>query len=137
MGDFEGAARELQVAFGMAVTLERPGILATLSAIYLAQGRAEEALATAEEAVSRYTTMGGCGMFRGAFVRLAHAEALHATGARDAARAAIAGARARLSDIAGRIADPDYRKSFLEGVPENARTLALARTWLGEAPPNA
>jgi hypothetical protein len=76
-------------------------------------------------------------MFRGAFVRLAHAEALHATGADDAARHAIAEARARLFAIAGRIADPDYKKSFLENVPENIRTLALAHAWLGEPPPSA
>jgi len=77
--------------------------------------------------------MGGCGMFRGAFVRLAHAEALHATGAHDAARHAIAEARTRLFVIADRIADPAYKQRFLESVPENARTLALTREWVGEA----
>jgi hypothetical protein len=82
--------------------------------------------------MARCDAMGGCGLFRGAFVRLAHAEALHATGAEDAARRAIADARARLVAIAGKIADPSYRTSFLEQVPENARTLALARAWLGE-----
>jgi hypothetical protein len=71
-------------------------------------------------------------MFRGAFVRLARAEALHASGALDAARHAIADARARLFAIADRIGDPAYRHSFLHNVPENARTLALARSWLGE-----
>jgi hypothetical protein len=76
-------------------------------------------------------------MFRGAFVRLAHAEALHATGAHDAARHAIAEARDRLLRIADRIAGPAYRKSFLENVPENARTLALARAWLADAAPSA
>ena len=81
--------------------------------------------------------MGGCGLFRGGFVRLVHAEALHATGAHDAARDAIAGARARLLAIAGRIAEPSYRTSFLAAVPENARTLALARAWLGEPAPDA
>src|SRR5262249_23789488 len=90
MRDFEGAERELQAALGMVIPLEYPGALGTLSALRLAQGRAEEALAAAEEAVARCTTMGGCGMFRGAFVRLAHAEALHATGAHDAARHAVA-----------------------------------------------
>jgi hypothetical protein len=34
--------------------------------------------------------------------------------------------------IAERIGDPAYRRSFLDEVPENARTLALARAWLGE-----
>jgi hypothetical protein len=80
--------------------------------------------------------MAGCGVFRGAFVRLAHAEALHATSAHDAARRAIADARARLLVIADKIADPGYKASFLERVPENARTLALAHAWLGDTAPS-
>ncbi|HWO23798.1 MAG TPA: protein kinase [Kofleriaceae bacterium] len=135
MGDLEGAEREVPAALRLEVPapLEQPGVLATLSALRLAQGRAAEALAAAEDAFARYTAMGGCGMFRGAFVRLARAEALHAAGARDAARHAIAEARQSLFAIAGRIADPDYKQSFLENVPENARTLALAREWIGDA----
>jgi len=40
--------------------------------------------------------------------------------------------------IADKIPDPGYRASFLEHVPENARTLALAAAWLGDpAPPPA
>jgi hypothetical protein len=136
MGDLEGAEREIQAALGVMTALEHPGALGTLSALRLAQGRAEDALAAAEDAVSRCTTMGGCGMFRGAFVRLAHAEALYATGAHDAARQAIAEARARLLTIADRIADPTYKRSFLEEVPENARTLMLARVWLDEPAPS-
>ncbi|HEX7839584.1 MAG TPA: hypothetical protein VF469_19045, partial [Kofleriaceae bacterium] len=81
------------------------------------------------------TAMGGCGLFRGAFVRLAHAEALHAAGAHDAARGAIVRARAHLLAIADKIADPSYRTSFLAHVPENARTLALADAWLGDPAP--
>jgi hypothetical protein len=111
MGDLEGAEREIQAALGMAVPLDHPGVLATLSVLRLAQGRAAEALVAAEEAVARCTTMGGCGMFRGAFVHL--------------------------FAIADRIADPDYKTSFLENVPENARTLALARAWLGDTTPSA
>jgi len=133
MGDLDGAEREIQAALGMLAPLEYPGALGTLAALRLAQGRAEQALAAAQEAVSRCATMGACGMFRGAFVRLRHVEALHATGAHAAARHALTGARARLFTIADRIADPVYKQSFLEVVPENARTLALARTWLGEA----
>ncbi|HEX3478549.1 MAG TPA: protein kinase [Kofleriaceae bacterium] len=136
-GDFEGAERQLPAALEIAVPLELPGVLGTLSALRLAQGRAREALVAAEDAVARCAAMGGCGMFRGAFVRLAHAEALHATGARDAARGAIAEARARLFTIAERIADPDYQRSFLDNVPEHARTLALASVWLDEAAPGA
>jgi tetratricopeptide (TPR) repeat protein len=131
MGDLDGAERELGVALAVAGALEHPGVLGTLSALRLAQGRARDALAAAEDALTREAAMGGCGMFRGAFVRLAHAEALHATGAHDAARRAIADARTRLFAIAGKIADPDHQASFLAHVPENARTLALASAWLG------
>ncbi|HWU90827.1 MAG TPA: hypothetical protein VN253_26355, partial [Kofleriaceae bacterium] len=136
-GDLDAADRELAAALGMAVPLEQPGILATRSMLRLAQGRAAEALAAAEDAAARIAAMGGCGMFRGALVRLAHAEALHATGAHDGARRVIAEARARLLATAGEIPDPAYRQSFLEHVPENARTLALARAWLGEPAPGA
>ena len=136
-GDLEGAERELEAALGLVAPLERPGVLGTLSELRLAQGRPADALAAAEEAVARCTAMGGCGMFRGAAIRLARAEALHATGELDAARDAIAEARARLIAVADKIADPGYRTSFLEAVPENARTLALARAWLGEPAPGA
>jgi hypothetical protein len=136
-GDLGGAEREIGVALAMMVPLDRPGALATLSALRLGQGRADEALTVAEDAMSRSAAMGGCGMFRGAFVRLVHVEALDATGAHDAARRAIADARARLLAIAAKIPDPAYQVSFLEQVPENARTLTLARAWPGDAAPRA
>jgi tetratricopeptide (TPR) repeat protein len=135
-GDLDGADREIQFALAAVVPLEQPGVRATLAALRLAQGRAEEALAAAEDAMARSEAIGGCGLFRGAFVRLTHAEALHATGAHDAAARAIAGARARLLAIADKITDPAYRASFLERVPENARTLALAHIWLGDPAPS-
>jgi hypothetical protein len=130
-GDLGGAERELEVALALAVPLEQPGVLGTLAQLRLAQGRAAEALAAAGDAIARWEAVGGCGMFRGAFVRLAHAEALHATGDADGARRAIGDARARLLAAAARIPDPAYRQSFLEAVPEHARTVALARAWLG------
>ncbi|HWO25255.1 MAG TPA: protein kinase [Kofleriaceae bacterium] len=139
-GDQGAAERELLPALEpgreLVAPLDQPGALATLAAIRLAQGRAAAALATAEDAAARATAMGGAGMFRTAFVHLVRAEALHATdaaGDHAAARRAIAGARARLLAIADRIPDPAYRQSFLANVPENARTLALARAWLDEA----
>jgi tetratricopeptide (TPR) repeat protein len=136
-GDLEGAEREIAAARPLVPPIEQPGALATLARLRLAQGRAEEALAAAEDAAARYAAMGGCGLFRGAFVRLAHAEALHATGAHDAARRAIADARARVHAMADRIEDPAYRRSFLASVPEHARTLELASAWLGEPAPGA
>jgi hypothetical protein len=135
-GDLDSADREVGVALAMAVPLDHPGVLATLAALRLAQGRAEGALAAAEDAMARSEAIGGCGLFRGAFVRLTHAEALHATGAHDAAARAIAGARARLLAIADKITDPAYKASFLERVPENARTLTLADAWPGDSTPS-
>jgi hypothetical protein len=101
----------------------------------LAQGRAADALAAAEEAAAACAAMGGCGMYRGAFVRLARAEALHATGAGEAARAAIADAVTRLLAVAGKIPDAAHRARFLEAVPENSRTLARAREWDADLAP--
>jgi hypothetical protein len=136
-GDLDAADRELAAALAMAVPLEQPAVRASLARLRLAQGRAGEALAAAEDAFATAEAIGGYGMFRGAFLRLTRAEALHATGALDAARAAIADARARLLAIAEPIRDPAYRRSFLDAVPENARTLALAREWLGEPAPTS
>ncbi len=67
------------------------------------------------------------------FVRLAWAEALEASGDREAAKGAIAAARDRLLEQTEEIGDPEVRRTFLECVPEHARTLELARAWLAEA----
>jgi hypothetical protein len=103
-----------------------------LAAAQLANGRVTDALVTASTALATYEAFGACGMFRGAFVRLVHAECLHAAGDLSGARSAISTARDRILANAAKIGDADYKGSFLEKVPENARTLALARQWLGE-----
>jgi hypothetical protein len=54
---------------------------------------------------------------------------------RSAPRGSIPWAQGLFAYIADRIADPDYRASFLDQVPENARTLALAAAWLGDPAP--
>jgi tetratricopeptide (TPR) repeat protein len=133
-GDLDAAEREARAACELLATvpLDQFSATVTLAAVLLAQGRAREALATAEEAMARSASMPTCGMFRGALLRLVRAEALLATGDHDGARVAIVTARACLLTNADKIGDPAYRKSFLENVPENARTLALARAWLGE-----
>jgi hypothetical protein len=136
-GDADGAEREIEAARALAMPHDQPGMGATLAAVRLVQGRAADAHAIADDAMARSAAMGGCGLFRGGLVRLVHAEALHATGDHGAARGAIAAARARLRAIAGRIAGPSYRASFLEAVPESARTLSLASDWLGDASPQA
>lgn len=62
-------------------------------------------------------------------IQLAHAQALHATGAIDDARRVIAAAAEEVRATANKIQDASWRASFLEAVPENSETLALARAW--------
>jgi eukaryotic-like serine/threonine-protein kinase len=115
----------------MASPLDTPGALATLAGLRLAQGRTAEALAAAEEGFAKYKSIAACAFFRTSFLRLVHAECLEAAGDHEVAKAAITDARDRLFVIAAKIGDPEYRKSFFEGVPENRRTLELARQWVG------
>jgi tetratricopeptide (TPR) repeat protein len=109
-----------------------PVALAILCGVLLAQGRAPEALSCAREAYGVLEALGQVeeGESR---VRLCLVEALDATGDRAGAREAVASARARLLARADKIASPAWRRRFLEDVPENARTLALAGAWLGNA----
>ena len=65
----------------------------------------------------------------GAYLPLIHAEALDATGDHAGTHTAIARALTDLLARAEKIGTPAYRKPFLENVPENARTLTLARQW--------
>ena len=62
-------------------------------------------------------------------IQLAYAHGLHATGALADAARAIADAETHLLDSAAKIQDAHWRASFLEAVPENAETIALARAW--------
>ncbi|HZF49932.1 MAG TPA: AAA family ATPase, partial [Polyangiaceae bacterium] len=132
-GDLDAAEREALASLDLlaALRLEQTAAAAVLAAIRLAKGRVDEALTGAREAMAACESLGTFG-FRGSLVRLVFAEALWAAGDRDGARAAIASARDRLKSRAAAIGDPALSRSFLEGVPENARTLDLARKWLGE-----
>jgi len=62
-------------------------------------------------------------------LRLVYAEALDANGDHARAKVAIRAAADRLLAVAAKISDSAWRMSFLERVPENARTLMLARAW--------
>ncbi len=137
-GELAAAEVEIQSAFAVlesASPVDLPGAFATLAALRLAQGRTAEAVIAAEQGMARYEATGTCGyFFRDAFLRLVHAECLEAAGRRDEARAAIVRARDWLRSVAQKIRNPRYRTSFLENVPENRRTLELARQWLRSAP---
>jgi hypothetical protein len=78
--------------------------------------------------VERYEALRVQGM-RGSFARLVLAESLEASGDRGGARAVIGAARARLLTQAARLDGEEARRSFLLGVPENARIISLAEAW--------
>ncbi|WP_437516522.1 hypothetical protein [Sorangium sp. So ce1099] len=126
-GDLDAAAREAQASLPLPalLPLQAAETLASLAAVRLAQGRAAEALAHAREAMDLLAPS-QIRPPREPFIRLVHIEALIAAGERDAAREALTVARDRLLATAAKISDPELRRSFLEDVPYNARTLALA-----------
>ncbi len=123
------AAEALQVAPPL-----RAHALATVGHIRLAQQRVAEALAVAKEAMDLLESLGGIEEGE-AKVRLVHAEALEASGDHEGARKAIDVAAVRVWERAGKIKDENWRRSFLDHVPENARTMALAQEWTADSPP--
>jgi hypothetical protein len=125
-----GAEREARAAVDILSVAPpmRAHAMATLAQALLLQGRAAEALTTAEEAMKLAHSVEGVEEGESP-IRLAYIEALLASG--QDARGAIAVAADRLRERAARITDPGWRASFLERVPDNARILALCRHWLG------
>ena len=99
--------------------------LGALAGALLRRGDVAEAEKTAAEAMD--VVVENQGVEAGeALIRLVHALAIEAGG--DAARAAVHAreAKRRLDEQAMKITNPGWRKSFLEDVPEHARTIALS-----------
>lgn len=99
---------------------------AILAELLLDVGDFESALEHAREAFAFFELSGGIGEGDAA-VHLAHAKALLATGAGTAAGQALLAARDRLLARARMIGDVALARQFLEGVEENAATIALCR----------
>ncbi|MDC3960275.1 protein kinase, partial [Polyangium jinanense] len=132
-GDLDAAEREARAAKELAGTTPwRTAAEARLAAILLRQQRADEALRLTEDAVTQYDASGGIGL-HDMYLRLTHAEALHATGHHARARTVLLEVRDLLLSRAAKVQDPELRRSFLENVPENARILALAAAWERDA----
>ena len=126
----EQAARHALADLGNRVTEVRMYALAVLAQAMTSTKRVEEAVARSGEALE---LLGKLGSFSGeAVVLLARAEALHAAGNHEGARAAIRDSRDRLLARAKKISDASLRQSFLENVSVNARTLRLAAEWAGD-----
>jgi tetratricopeptide (TPR) repeat protein len=121
----EGEAVAAAEALAAASPALRVAALGVTARARLARGEAAAALAAAREAHAALVVLGEIEEGE-AMVRLAHVEALVATGARDEARGALGAARDWLQARAARIAEPAWRHRLLHDVPVNARLLALA-----------
>jgi tetratricopeptide (TPR) repeat protein len=134
-GDLDAAAVAAERA--VALVEQLPPFLALAMAmqaeVLLRQGRPREALSLAQDAVAPLQ-LGHHAVQGEARIHLVYIEALRASGAMDTARAEIAKARDALEARAAKITNAEWRQSFLEALPENARTLELARAAL--APPS-
>jgi eukaryotic-like serine/threonine-protein kinase len=126
-GELEAAEREIAPA-AQELRTSPPALamaLAAMAQVRLKRGDVAGALAPAEEAQAVLASLGG--MDEGeAQVRLAYAEALLAVGREKEAAAAAEVARARVEELADKLALPALRRAFLERVPENAAILQLA-----------
>jgi eukaryotic-like serine/threonine-protein kinase len=132
MDDHKAAEREARAAIALFESAPTLGVQAfsLLARVLLALGRTDEAVRAATEASARLSEFGTVEEGE-SLVRLTYAEALAASGRRDEAEVAIRSAKAALLARAEKLSDPTWRERFLRDVPDNARTLELARDWLG------
>jgi hypothetical protein len=133
-GDLAAAEREARATLEHLAQVAgharlRPMALASLARVLAARAGREEAALLAAEAAALLDAFGSVEKGE-ALVRLVHAETLDACGEPAQARVAIARARERVLARADRIGRQDWRSSFLDNIPEHARTLALAQAWL-------
>jgi tetratricopeptide (TPR) repeat protein len=128
-GRGEEAEREARAAVDASGPLSphRPFALATWSSSLRALGRSEEALSRSSAALEALQSTGST--CEATFVRLVHAELLDASGRRVEAMAVLGAVVDHVVSRAAAIRDPALRESFLERVPDNARTLDRARAW--------
>ncbi len=131
-GDVAAAEREARkaIAIGTSAPSVRALAYATLADALLAAKDIAGAVAAAREAKRILDEIGGVDE-GDTLLRLVYARALDASGDVAGARDAIVDARTRLLDRAAKITDPALRSSFVERVPENAATLALATRLAG------
>jgi len=131
-GDIEAAEREAMAAIDLLARSQMDLIatLATLADARLKQRCAASALSAVERARAVLRAFPP-DYAVSPHLELVHAEALDAMGDHARAQEMIAVARADLLARAEQISDPGVRRSFLEDVPENARTVARAEAWLG------
>jgi tetratricopeptide (TPR) repeat protein len=116
---------------GSAFPVTRAVASGALALVELRRGRAADALAFAEHAIDAESRAPWPSI--GSTLTLTRAEALHALGRVDDARAAIREGRDRVLRIAGTLdGSPGLRESYLTNIDANVRMLELAGEWLGK-----
>jgi eukaryotic-like serine/threonine-protein kinase len=120
----DAEARAAAEAMGLAAV----GIyaLGALALSEIMRGKLDDAARTVERALTALETHGGTIEEGEGITRLAYAELLVARGDETGARHALAKAKERLESRANMITKPEWRRSFLEMVPEHKRTMDLA-----------
>jgi tetratricopeptide (TPR) repeat protein len=132
-GDAEAAEREASAALSLLESAPpmRAYALAAHALSQLQLERPVEALGDACEAISLLESVGA--EEGESLVRLVYAQGLAEMGRQAEAARAIATAREKLLARAAKISDAAWRDRFLRRVPDNVKTLELARQWLKTA----
>ncbi len=132
-GDFDGAEREATILLAQASTFSvgQAGALAALALVALHRGQPVDVLAFADRGL-KASTSGIRWLPSESILHLVRAEALQVLGRTSDAHAAIREAKGRILTIAATFDDPELRESYVSNVDANARTLKLAREWLGD-----
>ena len=107
--------------------------LGLLSRALLPLGRIDEALLAAEQGEALLASQGGLEEGE-VIIRLARAEALHASGRVDEARLAVRAVRDAVVLRASKIGNDEWQRSYLDRVEENRRALQLVVEWGAEGP---
>jgi len=127
-GEHPGSEQRARRAAEIGAPSLRASALAAVARALLAQDRRPEALEQARAAAAELTGSGRLERYE-SLVHLVLAEALAANGDQAGARAVVHAAAARLQARAAQLGNPEWRRSFLTKLPDNARILALAREW--------
>jgi tetratricopeptide (TPR) repeat protein len=134
-GEYAAAEQQARCALGMLGNYPslRPFGQALLAQSLRGQGRTPEAISYAREA---YLQLEAIGQVQDgeSTIRLAFAECLVASSDLAAAGQVIAKAMQRLHKQAGSIDNPEWRRSFLDRIPEHRRLAELARELGVESP---
>lgn len=105
--------------------------LAMLASLLLIKNQAEASLIPAKRAMELVERLNGVEEGE-AHIRVVYAHSLYENGQREEAIRRIGAAHDRLITQAGKISDPRWKQSFLERIPEHARTLRFAAKWHAE-----